>query len=215
MFLENKIPLVEITGWASVIYDEMFDSNEYDILTNRLVNDILLELKEIEDSSNLAEYDFIYVSSMFNKFLNQLKGNINYTETYKVVLDTDDFENDLKELLKESFEIVSNGQILSPSLVESLKSMIENNKCLKKEDIFILETMNSMLMVNESNKLRNKDVFIGTLGKSVCSHKLNDEMRYLESLYSGFKGECEFRFSLSLKSSKIQYTNIYFLDTCC
>lgn len=219
LFLEDKISLVEIIRWANVIYDEMFDSDEYEILTNRLVNDILLELKDMEDcvenTSDLTENDFIYAITVFNKFLNQLKGNINYTETYKVVFNTDDFENDLKELIKESFEILSKEQTLSPSLVESLKSRIENNSCLKKEDIFILEIMNSMLMVNENNKLGNKNVFIGTLGKSVDSHKLNDELRYLKSLYSAFKGEYGFRFSLSLKANRIRYTNIYFLDKCC
>lgn len=197
----------------------MFNSGGYNILTNRLVNDILVELKEIEDDvedvSNLTENDFIYVTSVFNKFLNQLRGNVNYTETYKVMFNAEDFENDLKEVIKESFEVVSKDLILSPSLVDSLKLMIENNNCLRKEDIFIFEIMNSILMVNESNKLRSKDVFIGTLGKSVCSHKLNDEMRYLKSLYSAFKGECGFRFSLSLKANEIRYTNIYFLDTCC
>lgn len=196
----------------------MLDSDGYEILTNRLANDILIELKEmeddVEDSSNLEENDIVYVRGLFNKFLSQLKGDINYTETYKVVLNTDDFEDDLKELIKESFKTLSNEQVLSSILVDLLKSRIEKSNCLTKADILTLELMNSMLLVNEGYKSKNKDVSIGTLGKAVDSYTLNDEMSYLKSLYSAFRGECGFRFSLSLKGNSIRYANIHFLDSC-
>ncbi|QSX06699.1 hypothetical protein JYG23_04395 [Sedimentibacter sp. zth1] len=207
---------MEIVKWANAVFDEIFDSNEYDFLKYRLANDILIELKDmeedVEDVSNLTEDENVYVIGMFNRFWSQLKGDTNYIETYKVVLSADDFENDLKELIKESFGLLSKEHVLSSALVDSFKNRISKNSCLTKKDVLILEIMNSMLLINESYKSKNKDVFIGTLGKSVESHKLNDEMTYLKRLYSAFKGECEFRFSLSLKANNILYTNIYFIN---
>lgn len=219
LFLHDKISLVEIVKWANITSDKMFDSDENEILINRLVNDILIDLKEMEDDVedlyNLNENDVAYIKDVFNKFLSQLKGEVNYTETYKVMLSADDFKDELKVLINEAFKSLSNEQVLSLATSELIKSNIERSNCLTKADILILEIMNSMLLVNECYKSMKKDVLIGTLGKSVDSHKLNDEMRYLESLYMAFEGKCGFRFSLTLNATNILYTNIRCLDSSC
>ncbi len=208
LFLNNNLSLFEAIKLSNNIYDKMLELDEDDILSNRVVNDILLEIINIENSVDLTSNNLVYETSLFNTFMNLLKGEETYFEIYKVLFSYDDFDNNLRKDIDDAIITILKGDILSQSRRELLEHRLQNHDCLRKEDIVLFEIINSILLINKKNKLNNSNLFVGTLGINVDKYNLSDEIAYLKNLYLIFKGDYAFRFTIMLKGNIVLYTNI-------
>jgi len=214
-FISNKISLPELIHWANISYDKFFYNHEHEQLENRLINDIFIRLREfedeIEDLEDLNEKERDYVNEECKVFLNQLAGNVNYIEVYKILNDDSVQNSDLNKLFNDVYELLNNGEVLSHQLLERVKWWIDSNQCKSRTSIIISEILHSILFVNESIKVKSDEIFIGTLGMCKNKHSYKDELKYLNSLLCAFKGECEYRFTIALNANKVLYTSIYII----
>jgi len=211
----GEITIANLVCWVNQIYEQFFNSKEYEYVKYRLINNILIELKDLDDdldnvnSINYEEQK--YVNELLQKELSYLNGEENYFETYKIKLNNFERFNIFKPVIEDSIQHVLSQNDLTVQAIESLKKLISIDSSLTINDILLNEIVNSILMINDANKSVGQMVSIGTLGKSVGLHKVSDEGEYLIKLYSALKGDNSFRFSLAFNSKSILYTNIFVL----
>lgn len=213
LFLSEKISIKELIYWANKVYDNFFASKEYEYLKYRLINNTLIELKDLEDDLEnvncLSEEEHDYITDVLKNDLCYLNGEVNYIETYKVKLNSENIDASIKKIIEDSLELISNKKEFSSNLINSLNKIISNNPCLTISDILVNEMVNSILLVKESIVSDTSEILIGTLGKSTDSHKREDEIDYLEKLNLAFSGRNSIRFSLVINAEKLLLTNIF------
>lgn len=214
--LAGEIPIADLVSWVKQIYEQFFDSKEYESVKYRLINNILIELKDLDDdldnvnSINDAEKE--YVNEVLKKELSYLNGEERYFETYKIKSNSIERFISFEQIIEDSIQLVLSQNKLSKQVIDSLRNLICRDSCITINDILLNEIVDSILMINEANASVDQIVSIGTLGKSVDLHTASDEGEYLIKLYSAFKGDNAIRFSLAFNAENLLYTNIFVLS---
>lgn len=214
--LEGEISIKDFVCWIKQIYEQFFNSKCYECVKYRLINNILIDLKDLEDDivniDSLSNDEKNYVIELLNKEISYLNGERRYLENYKIKLNVD-FENcSYKHVLEESIHFVLCQKELTANMIESLIKLTNSDLCVKVEDILINEIVGSILLINEANSSIDQMVPIGTLGKLVNPHRVLDENEYLKELYFALSGNRSIRFSLAISADRLLYTNIYVLN---
>lgn len=214
--LAGEITIADLVCWVNQIYEQFFNSKEYESVKYRLINNILIELKDLDDDldnvNSINDEEQEYVSELLQKELSYLNGEERYFETYKIRLNNFERFNVFKPIIEDSIRLVLSQNELSVQAMESLKKLISRDSCITINDILLNEVVDSILMINDANASVDQMVSIGTLGKSVGLHTVSDEGEYLIKLYSALKGDNPIRFSLAFNSESILYTNIFVLS---
>lgn len=214
--LAGKIPIVDLVYWVNQTYEQFFNFKKYECVKYRLINNILIELKDLVDDidniNSINDEEQKYIDESLKKELSYLNGEESYFETYKIKSNSFEGNAFLKQMIEDSIQLVLNQKELSGHAIESLKKIISSDSCIAVEDILLNEVIDSILMINEANTLVDQIVSIGTLGKPVDSYTVPDESEYLKKLYSALKGDNAIRFSLAINAESILYTNIFVLS---
>lgn len=214
--LAVELSIADLVRWVNQIYEQFFNSKEYEYVKYRMVNNILIDLKDLDDDldnvNSINEVEMKYVNELLKKELSYLNGEERYFETYKIRLIKLERFNDFISVIEEPIRLVLSRGELSVQTIESLKKLISRNSCLTIYDILLNEIVDSILMINDANASVDHKVSIGTLGKSVSLHTVSDECEYLIKLYSALIGNNSIRFSLAINSESVLYTNIFVLS---
>jgi hypothetical protein len=211
--LTGKIKIVDLIEWVNQIYEQFFFSQEYKYVTYRLINNILIELKDLADEldniNSINEKEQVYVNELLSKQLSYLSGEERYIEIYKIKINNFDKNDKHKKIIEDSIQTVLSQNELSTQKIESLKKLIIKTSNLTVDNILINEIIDSVLIINIANSSFNQFISIRVLGKLVNTHTLSSEIEYLNNLYSALKGDKSIRFSLAFNGKNILYTNIF------
>ncbi|WBW97423.1 hypothetical protein [Oceanirhabdus sp. W0125-5] len=216
LFMNDKINIHELTGWAEKKYNFFFERGDYKILNNRLINDILLEIRDLVEEISvedvISKAENIYFKDQISAILELLLGKENYFEVYKIrEICSDKYQPLCKVLDKLISLIICNKLIPKEELVKIKDYLLKENQ-ITKEDIIISEIILTLFHLNEAIRVNSEEVFIGMLGNCKSGINVKEEKEYLMKLSEILHGKRAYRLSLGLNSTSIIYTNIVILE---
>ncbi|WP_139488118.1 hypothetical protein [Brevibacillus dissolubilis] len=210
----NLSEIEQLSRWADEKY-HLFCKQGYDqYLRNRLIVDILVRLRDLNDPL-LEEWEWGYKESHSSLYQMELEDIYEFMIGKKKYIEVITIQENLLEKLCKDFLVIYPSttelladRYLSSEAVEDLKKIKYLLKVNTRIEYILNEIVVAMLHINESLK-HTKDILtsIGNFGKS-NKITIQQEKKILQNLLDIIEGRRAYRLSVCIEKQELCYTNI-------
>ncbi|WP_127589236.1 hypothetical protein [Paenibacillus koleovorans] len=214
----HKLAEVEqLSRWADEQYRLLCRHGYDQYIRNRLLVDILMRLRDLNDPS-LDDWDYGFKESNSSYYLSEieeiieyLEGKRKYTEVISVKENLLVLPNNQSLLLFRFITELLTDRRLSDDDTDTLRKLLASTQVNTRSDYVLNETIVTMLHINESLQFsRDEIISYGAVGiRNLNKVTLQQEKKILKDLLDIIEGKRAYRLSLCIVKQDICFTNIF------